>query len=186
MPWTAELSNEGSNYSSWARFFYLKRLYYAICYLFKKLEFFSHQLENSGNETVSYCLLLRIARMEMDCILNKLAQLFQVLMLCLHHWIVIRFWEIAHLPLPLNKSEGDEEVREVEVTVLVLSSQCWQIRLFRTLWKKPHAAQKYPKRRDFFNDACGIAQNLTYMYCLSTYVPEKCLLMPLFLLYAAK
>ena len=62
--------------------------------------------------------------MEMDCILNKLAQLFQVLMLCLHHWIVIRFWEIAHLPLPLNKSEGDEEVREVEVTVLVLSSQC--------------------------------------------------------------
>ena len=124
MPWTAELSNEGSNYSSCTRFFYLKRLYHAICYLFKKLEFFSHQLKNSGNGTVSYCLLLRIARMEMDCILNKLAQLFQVLMLCPHHWIVIRFWEIAHLPLPLNKSEGDEEVRKVEVTVLVLSSQC--------------------------------------------------------------
>ena len=32
-----------------------------------------------GIGTVSYCLLLRIARMEMDCNLNKLAQLFQVL-----------------------------------------------------------------------------------------------------------
>ena len=27
----------------------------------------------------------------------------------------------------------------------------------------------------FFDDTCGIAQNLTLMYCLSTYVPEKCL-----------
>ena len=43
---------------------------------------------------------------------------------------------------------------------------------------------KLDKKEDFFNDACGIAQNLTLMYCLSTYVPEKCLLMPLFLLYA--
>ena len=42
------------------------------------------------------------------------------------------------------------------------------------------------KRRDFFDDACGIAQNLTLMYCLSTYIPEKCLLMPLFLLYVPK
>ena len=42
------------------------------------------------------------------------------------------------------------------------------------------------KKEEFFNDACGIAQNLTLMYCLSTYVLEKCLLMPLFLLYAPK
>ena len=41
---------------------------------------------------------------------------------------------------------------------------------------------KLDKKERFFNDACGIAQNLTLMYCLSTYVPEKCLLMPLFLL----
>ena len=32
----------------------------------------------------------------------------------------------------------------------------------------------------------GIAQNLTLMYCLFTYVLQKCLLMPLFLLYAPK
>ena len=25
------------------------------------------------------------------------------------------------------------------------------------------------KERDFFDDACGIAQNLTLLYCLSTY-----------------
>ena len=34
------------------------------------------------------------------------------------------------------------------------------------------------------HDGGGIAQNLTLMYFLSTYVPEKCLLMPIFLLYA--
>ena len=45
---------------------------------------------------------------------------------------------------------------------------------------------KLDKRKDFFNDACGIAQNLTLMYCLSSYVPENCLLMPLFFLYAPK
>ena len=31
-----------------------------------------------------------------------------------------------------------------------------------------------------------MAQNLTLLYCLSTYIPEKCLLMLLFLLYAPK
>ena len=41
------------------------------------------------------------------------------------------------------------------------------------------------KRIDFFDDACGIAQTLTLIYCLSTYVQEKCLLMPLFLLESA-
>ena len=35
-------------------------------------------------------------------------------------------------------------------------------------------------------DAYGIAKNLTLMYSLSTEVPEKCLLVPLFLLYAPK
>ena len=52
--------------------------------------------------------------------------------------------------------------------------------------KKPREAQKQTKRRYFFDDAWGIAQNLTLMYCFSTYAPEKCLLMPLFLLYAPK
>ena len=33
------------------------------------------------------------------------------------------------------------------------------------------------KKRGFSDDACGIAQNLTLMYRLSTYVPEKCLLL---------
>ena len=42
------------------------------------------------------------------------------------------------------------------------------------------------KERNFFDDVRVIAKNLTLMYCLSTYVPEKCLLMPLFLLYAPK
>ena len=37
----------------------------------------------------------------------------------------------------------------------------------------PRATQNEAKRRDFFDDACAIAQNLTWMYCLSTYVPEK-------------
>ena len=41
------------------------------------------------------------------------------------------------------------------------------------------------KRRDFFHGVCGIAQNLTLMCCLYTYVPEKCLLM-LFLLNVPK
>ena len=43
---------------------------------------------------------------------------------------------------------------------------------------------KLDKKESFFDDACGIAQNLTSMYCLPTYVPEKCLLMALFLLCA--
>ena len=43
------------------------------------------------------------------------------------------------------------------------------------------------KRRNFFDDdARCIMQNLTLMYCLSTYVLEKCLLMPLFSLYVPK
>ena len=36
------------------------------------------------------------------------------------------------------------------------------------------------------NPACGIAQNLTSMYCLSTYVLEKCLLIPLFFTLRSK
>ena len=51
---------------------------------------------------------------------------------------------------------------------------------------KTARSPKLDKKEDFFNDACGIEQNLTLMYCLSTYVLEKCLLMPLFLLYALK
>ena len=83
MPWTAE-SNERSNYASCARFCYLKKLYHAICYLFKKLKLFSRQLNFEiiavkfccirlylGIETISSCLLLRIVRMEMDCNLNN-------------------------------------------------------------------------------------------------------------------
>ena len=42
------------------------------------------------------------------------------------------------------------------------------------------------KKESFFNDACGIAQHLTLIYCLSTYIPEKSLLKPLCLLYAPK
>ena len=51
---------------------------------------------------------------------------------------------------------------------------------------KTARSPKLDKKEIFFNDACGIAQNLTLMYCLSTYVLGKCLLMPLFLLYAPK
>ena len=51
---------------------------------------------------------------------------------------------------------------------------------------KTAGSPKLDKKERFFDDAHGISQNLTLMYCLSTYVPEKCLLMPLFLLYAPK
>ena len=82
MPWTAE-SNKGGNCASCARFCYLKRLYHAICYLFKKLKHFLRQLNFEiavkfcyirfylDIETISSCLLLRIVRMEMDCNLNS-------------------------------------------------------------------------------------------------------------------
>ena len=47
-----------------------------------------------------------------------------------------------------------------------------------TLTKTVHSP-KLDKKERFYDDACGIAQNLTLIYCLSTYVPEKCLLMPI-------
>ena len=33
---------------------------------------------------------------------------------------------------------------------------------------------KLDKKEEFFDDTCGLAQNLTWMYCLSTYLQEKC------------
>ena len=43
---------------------------------------------------------------------------------------------------------------------------------------------KLDKKERFLQ--CGITQNLTQMYCLFTYVPEKCLLMPSFSFYTPK
>ena len=96
MPWTAE-NNEGSNYASCARFCYLKAAisrHLLIC--LKSLNFFRinwiskivfkfcyHIRLYLAIETISYYLLLRIARMEMDC---NVAQVFQVLMLCCITW----------------------------------------------------------------------------------------------------
>ena len=38
---------------------------------------------------------------------------------------------------------------------------------------KTARSPKLDKRERFFDDACGIAQNLTLVYCLSTDVPEN-------------
>ena len=65
------------------------------------------------------------------------------------------------------------------VSVLVLTSHC----LTRTLWQKPRAAKTRQRAEIFAMIHVSITQNLTKMYCLSTYVPEKCLLMPLFFPY---
>ena len=70
------------------------------------------------------------------------------------------------------------------VTVLVFIAD---ERLFKALWEN-HA---YPKTRqkgsDFFHDACDVAQNFNWLYCLSTYVPDiYAFEWQLFLLYAQK
>ena len=44
---------------------------------------------------------------------------------------------------------------------------------------KTAGSPKLDKRGVFFDDACGITQDLTLMYCLSTYVPEKMLFITL-------
>ena len=44
---------------------------------------------------------------------------------------------------------------------------------------KTAGSPKLDKRGVCFDDACGITQDLTLMYCLSTYVPEKMLFITL-------
>ena len=52
-----------------------------------------------------------------------------------------------------------------------------------SLWSIYYDLDKWER---FFHDTCDTAQKLTVKYCLSTYVLEKCLWMPLFLLNAPK
>ena len=48
------------------------------------------------------------------------------------------------------------------------------------------AQPKIRQKAEIFSKMHLVSQSLTSLYCLSTCIPEKCLLIPLFLLYAPK
>ena len=57
--------------------------------------------------------------------------------------------------------------------MLILTSQCWQIQLFMALWQKQCPAQNLRQNGEI--SSMWYRTEIDSMYCLFTYVPEKCL-----------